>query len=67
MKLIRLPEVMSRVGLGRTAIYALIKLGAFPAPVKQGTASHWPEPEIDAYQARLMSARQASWTIPASS
>lgn len=48
-KLIRLPQVMERVGIGRTAIYDRIKAGAFPAPVKVGRVSAWPEAEVDAW------------------
>lgn len=49
MKLIRLPEVMSRVGLKKTAIYDRIQCKAFPAPVKLGGASTWPEHEITSW------------------
>jgi prophage regulatory protein len=67
MVFLRLPAVQKRVALGRTAIYKLIKEGKFPQPVKQGTSSAWPECEIDAYQARVMSERPASPTTAASS
>lgn len=47
--LIRLPTVIARVGLQRTAIYDRISSGLFPAPVKLGTrTSVWPENEVDA-------------------
>lgn len=36
-----LPEVRRAVGLGKTAVYALVAAGAFPAPVKIGAASRW--------------------------
>ena len=49
MKLIRLPEVMARVGLKKTAIYDRIQCKAFPAPVKLGGASTWPEHEITSW------------------
>lgn len=49
MKLMRLPEVMKQVGLKKTAIYDRIKSKAFPAPVKLGGASTWPEHEITAW------------------
>jgi prophage regulatory protein len=47
MKLIRLPQVMERVGLSKTTIYEQIKRGAFPAPTKIGSASAWSELEVD--------------------
>lgn len=40
-RLIRLPELTQRLGLGKTTIYALIKQNAFPKPVKVGKASLW--------------------------
>lgn len=42
----RLPTVMDRVGMRRTAIYALIKVRKFPSPVKIGRASRWVDEEI---------------------
>ena len=45
-RLIRLPAVLKRVGMGRTAVYGLIKEGKFPRPVKVGTASAWIDVEI---------------------
>lgn len=47
--LLRLPEVMRRVGLKKTAVYARITAGAFPKPVVEGNVSRWFESEIDAY------------------
>lgn len=47
---LRLPELMVRTGLKKTAIYAAIKRGQLPAPKKLGGASIWPE---DAVQAAL--------------
>jgi len=40
-RLMRLPELQARVGLGKTMIYALIKQNAFPKPVKVGNVSLW--------------------------
>ena len=65
-KLIRLPTVLDRVGLKRSTIYQRMKADAFPRPVKIGGASAWVEEEVDAYVSRLMSARQANPTTPAS-
>lgn len=45
-KLLRLPAVTARVGMRRTSIYALIKAGKFPLPVKIGKASAWLDDEI---------------------
>ena len=49
-RLIRLTEVKSRVGLGRSAIYAGIAKGSFPRPVKIGSrAVAWRETEISGW------------------
>jgi prophage regulatory protein len=34
--LLRLPDVIARVGLRRTAIYAAVQAGTFPQPIKLG-------------------------------
>ena len=46
VRLIRLPEVMHRVGLCRTSIYMRIAAGRFPAPKKIGRAAVWSENDI---------------------
>jgi len=47
MTVIRLPEVLTRTGLSRSTIYAMISVGAFPKPVKLGLrAVGWPEAEV---------------------
>ena len=49
-RLIRLPEVMQRVGLSNSYIYALQAKGQFPRPIKLiqgGRASGYIESEID--------------------
>ena len=55
--LLRCPDVLKRVALKRTALYALIKAGKFPAPVKVGGASAWVDLEITRWIERLMSTR----------
>lgn len=41
--------VSGRVGMHPSTIYAEINAGNFPAPVKLGRSSRWPESEIDAW------------------
>lgn len=49
-RLIRLPEVMSRVGLKRTAIYMRMSEGRFPRSRSLGPkCAVWVESEIDAW------------------
>ena len=50
MRLIRLKEVMSRTGLGRTSIYNFMNAGTFPKSVQLGErAVAWVDEEIDAW------------------
>ena len=49
-KIIRLPEVMARIGLKKSAVYKLIKDGDFPAQIKLGKhASGWLEADVQAW------------------
>jgi prophage regulatory protein len=51
-RLIRLPEVQHRVGLGRSTIYRWMAEGKFPKPVQLGGYSvAWAENEIDRWVA----------------
>lgn len=45
-RLIKIEEVMSQVGMGKTKIYDLIQLEDFPTPVKLGRYSRWSQIEI---------------------
>ena len=45
-RLIRLPELTQRLGIGKTKLYALIKSGEFPKPVKLGKASLWSSDKV---------------------
>ena len=47
-RLLRLPAVLERTGLGRSALYALMKAGEFPRPLRIGArAVAWLEDEVD--------------------
>lgn len=48
-QLLRLPQVLARVGLRTTRLYQLIGDGSFPAPVKLGRAIAFVESEVDAW------------------
>ena len=49
-RLIRLPEVQHRVGLGRSTIYRWMSEGKFPKPVQLGGyAVAWSEAEVEAW------------------
>lgn len=47
--LLRLPQVLATVGLGRTAWLDLVRTGAAPAAVKIGRATAWPASEVQAF------------------
>ena len=52
-RFIRLPEVMSLVGMSRTTIYSYIQKGEFPAPMKFGMRiSLWSTLEIQDWMTR---------------
>jgi len=49
-RLLRLPEVESRTGLKKSAIYAGMKTGKFPACIKLGPrAAAWPLSSIESW------------------
>lgn len=67
MKLIRLPEVLERVGLKKTSVYKLMSEEEFPRPTKLGTASAWVEEEIETWIKERAAERPASPTTETSS
>ncbi len=54
-RILRLPALMDKVGLGRSSIYAMMAEGTFPTPIKLGErAVGWIEEEVDAWlEARI--------------
>lgn len=49
-RLLRLPEVCTLVGMGKSSIYEGVKSGTFPAPIKLSRrAVCWPAAAIDAW------------------
>ena len=51
--LLRLPEVLRRCAIGRSALYELVRRGEFPKPVKvQRRATAWVDAEVEAWIAR---------------
>ena len=56
-RLLPIEEVMARCALGRTAIYARIKNGSFPAPAKVGSSSRWLSTEVNGWVRAVMASR----------
>lgn len=60
-RLLRLPEVIHRVGLSRTTIYAMIAAGEFPRQITIGPRSvAWCQDDLDAWiESKRQTARRA--------
>lgn len=48
-RLLRMPQVIERVGIKKTVIYERMKAGTFPKPIKLGSASVWLDSTIQAW------------------
>lgn len=49
-RLLRLPDVIEKVGLGKSSIYDGVRQGTFPAPVKLSRrAVCWPASAVDSW------------------
>ena len=49
-EVLRLPAVLQRSGLRKTSVYAAVKRGAFPAPIRIGDrAVGWLASEVEAW------------------
>ncbi|MDO5646315.1 AlpA family transcriptional regulator [Paracoccus sp. (in: a-proteobacteria)] len=46
LKLMRLPDVLSHLSIGKTTLYDMVKRGDFPAPIKLGRASFWSSDQV---------------------
>jgi prophage regulatory protein len=60
IRFMRLPEVLALCGKSRSSIYAAIKKGEFPAPVKLSTrSSAWIRSEVAAWAESRVKASRA--------
>lgn len=60
-KLLRLPDVLARTGLSRSAVYAQIAAGDFPKPVKiTHRNAAWPESEVAGWINERIARREAA-------
>lgn len=60
IEFLKMPDVLKRTGVKRTKLYAMIKEGEFPKPVKVGVASCWPSNEVSAWQQERIQQRATS-------
>jgi len=63
LKILKLKQVTEKAAISRSSLYAKVKQGKFPAPVKLGErASGWIEDEIDEWieQIRLKRVEEGS-------
>ncbi len=55
--MLRLEELIKRIGLKKPTIYSMMKRGLLPKPIKMGRASLWVEAEIEACMAQRIQDR----------
>lgn len=49
-RLLRLPEVLSRLPIAKSTLWLWVKQGKFPAPVRLGSrVTCWREPDVDRF------------------
>ena len=57
---LRCPKVLRRTGFAKSTLYAQIKAGTFPKPIKIGDrAVAWLKSDIDAWQSDCIAKAQA--------
>ncbi len=54
---VQIAQVIERVGLRKSAIYARMAAGTFPRPIKDGNTSLWVESEVSAWISAHITAR----------
>ena len=59
VRILRITDVVDRVGLSRSTVYFLIKTKAFPAPAKIGKCSCWLIGDIDNWIENKFSTQQS--------
>jgi prophage regulatory protein len=65
-RILRLPQLIAKVGLRRDSIYRLAREGLFPKPIKLSeNASGWLESEVDAFIERKAAERDQAPLRPA--
>lgn len=52
LRFLRLPDIRRKLGVSRSTVYFWITQNRFPAPLKIGRMSVWPESKIDQWMLR---------------
>ena len=52
-----MPQIETLIGLNRTRVYAWLKQGLFPQPIKLGKTSRWPRAEVEQWLANVAASR----------
>lgn len=52
-----MPQLETLIGLHRTRVYAWIRQGLFPLPIKLGKTARWPRAEIEQWLADVAASR----------
>ena len=61
IRIVRLPAVQARTGLGRSTIYVRLAEGSFPRPVQLGArAVGWIEAEVDEWMRERIAASRSN-------
>lgn len=61
IRILRLPEVLNRIGVKRATLYEWIAAGHFPKQIKLGARSvGWPESSVEKFLKDRISASEAS-------
>jgi len=59
-RILRIPQVIAKVGLGRSTIYGLMKDGNFPQSIKLGAkAVGWSENDLNAWLGKCKAVSQS--------
>jgi len=63
---IRLPEVLRRIGISRSKLYADVKSGEFPSPISLGArAVGWLDTDVDGWIASRVEAARSGMSLKA--
>ena len=59
LRLLRVPDVLAKIGLSKPTLYRMLKAKEFPQPITIRNSSLWPEDEVDAWIKASVAAARA--------